>query len=412
MRKNIYALSIVSAVLAMILNVTSGGGIATAGGGMGGGRGMAAASQRPDKAGRLAVLSEIEKQIAAIRNAIEAAPAQDPNIATLEGEALTNFTTQYTRENDAVNQLAQRINSLRPTTGGRGGRGGFGRTSLTTDTLSELLALAQSEKAATTIERLDVLLDESQANAPEQQYTGGDLYTDSTNTWKVHDMSRPAPIVVTPGSIPLQDQVGAAPSNAIVLFDGRDLSQWAAERGGEPGWIVRDGYTECVRGSGGIVTKQGFGSCQLHVEFATPANPSGTGQNRGNSGVILMNLYEIQILDSYENTTYPDGQCGAIYGRNVPMVNVCRKPGEWQSYDIIFHRPIFDDNDVKKKATFTVFQNGVLIHDNVELQGGTAWMGATMISKYAPHADKMPLRLQDHNNPIRFRNVWIRELED
>jgi hypothetical protein len=242
---------------------------------------------------------------------------------------------------------------------------------------------------------------------------GTEFIEDKTGRrWRVHDISRPAPPIVTAGVESTQAQAGTAPSDAIVLFDGNDLSKWSSEKGGDARWIVRDGYTESVRDSGGIITKQLFGSCQLHVEFATPSRITGSGQGRGNSGVFLMSTYEVQVLDSYNNPTYPDGQCSALYGRNVPLVNASRKPGEWQSYDIIFHRPIFKGYKVVRKATFTVFHNGVLVHDHVELTGGTEWINANLVTNYAPHADKMPIKLQDHNNPVRFRNIWVRELED
>ena len=233
-----------------------------------------------------------------------------------------------------------------------------------------------------------------------------------TGRWRVHDMNRPAPPVITPGAESTQEQAEKAPSAAIVLFDGTDLSGWTTERGGPARWIVRDGYMEAVKRSGGVKTKQSFGSCQLHLEFRTPSTITGKSQGRGNSGVFLMSTYEVQILDSYNNPTYPDGQCSALYGRNVPLVNACRQPGQWQSYDIIFHRPRFKGNKVVRKATFTVIHNGVLVHDHVELQGGTGWIDENTISNYSPHEDKLPLMLQDHNNPVRFRNIWIRELSD
>jgi hypothetical protein len=233
-----------------------------------------------------------------------------------------------------------------------------------------------------------------------------------TGRWLIHDVNRPAPPVITPGTESTQSQAGQAPSDAIVLFDGTDLSEWTSRDGGLAKWIVRDGYMEAVKRSGPVKTKKKFGSCQLHVEFATPSNVKGSGQGRGNSGVFLMDTYEVQILDSYDNETYPDGQCAALYGRAVPLVNACRGPGEWQSYDIIFHRPIFKGEEVVKKATFTVFQNGVLVHDHVVLVGGTGWKGKHAISDYAPHEDKLPVMLQDHGNPVRFRNIWIRELAD
>jgi len=227
-----------------------------------------------------------------------------------------------------------------------------------------------------------------------------------TGRWLIHDMNRPTPPVITPGA---EGECGAVPSDAIVLFDGKDLSQWTDTKGNPSKWIVKEDFMECVKDSGYIQTRQKFGSCQLHVEFATPSRVSGTSQGRGNSGVFLM-VYEVQVLDSYDNRTYADGQCSALYGRSVPLVNVCRKPGEWQSYDIIFHRPIFKGKEVVRKATFTVFQNGVLVQDHVELQGGTGWKGPHVISDYEPHADKLPVQLQDHGNPVRYRNIWIREL--
>jgi len=239
-----------------------------------------------------------------------------------------------------------------------------------------------------------------------------------TGRWLIHDMNRPAPAVISPGTgstpnePPAGGLLGQAPSDAIVLFNGIDLSQWSNNKGEPSKWIIGDGYMESVKGSGYIQSKRKFGSCQLHVEFATPSTVTGSSQGRGNSGVFLMANYEVQVLDSYENKTYPDGQCAALYGRAVPLVNACRKPGEWQSYDIIFHRPLFKGNKVVKKATFTVFQNGVLVHDNVELQGGTGWRGPHAISDYEPHEDKLPIMLQDHGNPVRFRNIWIRELAD
>jgi len=233
-----------------------------------------------------------------------------------------------------------------------------------------------------------------------------------TGRWLIHDMNRPAPAVITPGTESTQTEPGQAPSDAIVLFDGTNLSEWTNTKGEPSKWIIGEGYMEPVKGSGYIQSKRKFGSCQLHVEFATPSMVTGSSQERGNSGVFLMANYEVQVLDSYENKTYPDGQCAALYGRAVPLVNACRKPGEWQSYDIIFHRPIFKGNKVVKKATFTVFQNGVLVHDNVELQGGTGWKGPHAISDYEPHEDKLPIMLQDHGNPVRFRNIWVRELAD
>jgi hypothetical protein len=231
--------------------------------------------------------------------------------------------------------------------------------------------------------------------------------------WTVHDEDRPAPPVITPGACDSQAAQGKAPSDAVVLFDGRDLTNWTDLKGAPSKWIARDGYMESVKGAGDIRTKQNFGTCQLHIEFATPSTVTGSGQGRGNSGVFLQGMYEVQILDSFDNKTYPDGQCGALYGRAVPLVNACCRPGQWQTYDVVFHRPLFDQaGKVTRKAVFTVFHNGVLIHDHVELQGGTNWIGAHAVTDYVAHGDKGPLMLQDHSNPVRFRNIWIRELKE
>jgi len=201
---------------------------------------------------------------------------------------------------------------------------------------------------------------------------------------------------------------GPPPSDAIVLFDGKDLSQWKSDKDGGPArWQVKDGAA-MVNGTGGISTKQGFGDCQLHIEWATPTEVKGEGQGRGNSGIFLQGRYEIQVLDSYNNKTYYHGQAGAVYRQHAPLVNACRKPGEWQAYDIIFHVPRFDETGkLLKQGTLTVLQNGVLIQDNVQILGSTANKGAP---KYKSHPPKQPLALQDHHNPVRFRNIWIREL--
>ena len=199
---------------------------------------------------------------------------------------------------------------------------------------------------------------------------------------------------------------GPPPADAIVLFGGSDLSQWRSESGGKAGWEVKDGVAT-VSKTGNIVTKQSFGDCQLHIEWATPAEVQGEGQGRGNSGVIFQQRYELQILDSYQNKTYFNGQAGAVYSQYAPLVNVSRKPGEWQSYDVIFHAPRFDENGrLTRAATMTVLHNGVLVQDHVEIKGPTAQQPA----KYVAHPLKQPLVLQDHGNPIRFRNIWIREL--
>lgn len=232
--------------------------------------------------------------------------------------------------------------------------------------------------------------------------------------WMVHDEKRPMAPVVTPGEASCDGKVGTAPSDAIVLLEGNDVSKWEGVKNpkGPFPWTIGDGYIQTVKDAGYIRTKQKFGSCQLHIEFATPEKVIGNSQGRGNSGVFLMDMYEIQVLDNYNNKTYTDGQCGALYGRNPPLVNVCRKPGEWQTYDIIFHQPTFKDGKVDRKVRFTVIQNGVLVQDNVELQGGTNWIGPHAMTDYVPHEDKRPLSLQDHGNPVKFRNIWIRELKD
>jgi hypothetical protein len=208
----------------------------------------------------------------------------------------------------------------------------------------------------------------------------------------------PEPAVIDPGS------AAQAPSDAIVLFDGRDLSAW---EGGEK-WEIADGYA--VSKGDGITTKQQFGDIQLHLEFATPSEVKGNSQGRGNSGVYLMGQYELQILDSYDNETYFDGQCGAIYKQTPPMVNACRKPGEWQTYDVIWTAPKFsqDGTSLVKPATMTALQNGVVIQNHYELQGGTFWHQPP---HYTAHPEKGPIHLQFHGNPVRFRNIWVRELK-
>lgn len=239
------------------------------------------------------------------------------------------------------------------------------------------------------------------------------MYIDGIKVHETDPLKQPFPTIVTPGEPPA---FTAAPSDAIVLFDGSDKAlteNWTDTDGKPSGWKVVDGALESVKKAGYIQTKQKFGSCQLHVEWAAPANVQGDGQGRGNSGVFLMGTYEVQVLDNYDNPTYADGQAGALYGRQKPLVNVCRKPGEWQSYDIIFHRPLFDESGkVTRRATFTVLHNGVLVQDHTELSGGTGWMGPHAASEYKAHPDKLPISLQDHGNPVRFRNVWIRELKD
>lgn len=226
---------------------------------------------------------------------------------------------------------------------------------------------------------------------------------------KMYDENQPQPMVVTPGTASTQYIPGKAPSDAIILFNGSDLSQWVHENGEPVKWKVENGYMEAVKGTRQIITKRNFGSCQLHVEWATPTKIEGEGQDRGNSGVFLMNLYEVQVLDSYNNKTYPYGMAGSIYSQNKPLVNASRGSGEWQCYDIIFHRPIFKNGKVVKPATVTVLLNGVLVQDHYEIMGPTEFK---KVPKYKEHADKLPLGLQEHRNPVRYRNIWIRELEN
>jgi hypothetical protein len=224
--------------------------------------------------------------------------------------------------------------------------------------------------------------------------------------WRVHDLERPHPPLVTPGATP-----GAAPSDAIVLFGGTDLSKWA-QRGpnGEnldPKWPIRDGYFETGAKTGSIFTRDSFGDVQLHVEWATPAVVAGSSQGRGNSGIILMGRYEVQVLDMYNNRTYADGGAASLYGQWPPLVSAPKPPGEWQTYDIVFEAPRFEGDRLVKPAAATVFWNGVLAQHRQELKGPTAHRTAP---KYVPHAPELPLTLQDHSNPVRYRNVWIRRL--
>ena len=220
---------------------------------------------------------------------------------------------------------------------------------------------------------------------------------------KLSEVWEPVVPVVTPGKTSAD-----APADAIVLFNGKDFSAWKADRGTEVQWTIQDGAMTVKGGSGGITTKQGFGDCQLHIEWRTPAEVKGESQGRGNSGIFLMGKYELQVLDNYNNRTYSNGQAGSIYKQTPPLVNVCRPPGEWQTYDIIFIAPKFyPDGRVKSPASITVLQNGVLVQNNTTIWGGTEYRG---VPEYKKHGDKEPISLQDHGNPTSFRNIWIREL--
>jgi hypothetical protein len=227
--------------------------------------------------------------------------------------------------------------------------------------------------------------------------------------WPIHDETRPHPTVVDPGTGVPAPLPGRPPADAIVLFDGKDLSAWKSSKDGSAArWKVENGYFEVVKGSGGIETRQAFGDVQLHVEWAAPSPAVGQGQDRGNSGVFLMGRYEVQVLDGFSNSTYADGEAGALYGQYPPLVNACRRPGEWQAYDIVFEAPRFDAaGRLVKPARATVFQNGVVVQHASELTGPTAHK---VRPPYQAPPGQLPLALQDHGHPVRFRNVWVREL--
>jgi hypothetical protein len=236
-------------------------------------------------------------------------------------------------------------------------------------------------------------------------------YTDTPRlpgqTWRVHDADRPRPKKVAPGPL-----VSAPPpSDAIVLFDGKDLSIWVtAGRGGqtqEPKWKVESGYMEIVPRSGRLVTKEKFGDCQLHIEWMIPAGSPGKGQDHGNSGVEIMMRYEVQVLESFENVTYADGQAASLYGQWPPLVNASRPEGEWNVYDIMFEAPRFDKEKIIKPGYITVVHNGILVHNHQEILGATVHR---KVAVYTPHGEEESLSLQDHGAPVHFRNIWIRRL--
>lgn len=212
----------------------------------------------------------------------------------------------------------------------------------------------------------------------------------------------PEPKVVTPGK-----DLAAPPSDALVLFNGKNLDHWVGKDGEKPKWTVDNGAVTVAKGTGDIRTKQTFGDIQLHIEWRTPAKVEGEGQGRGNSGIFFSEKYELQILDSYNNRTYSNGQAGAIYKQSIPMVNASRPPGEWQAYDVVFIAPKFNgDGSLKSPGRITVFHNGVLIHHYTEIQGTTEYIGKPKVTAHG----KGSLRLQDHGNPTSFRNIWVREL--
>jgi hypothetical protein len=244
---------------------------------------------------------------------------------------------------------------------------------------------------------------------------------DATHPWAIHDQNRPQPKRVEPGTFSSAEQPGKPPSDAIVLFDGTaaSLDRWEADtKEGEPTvptkWIAKEGAMECVPKSGYIRTKEKFGDCQLHVEWAAPKNVKGDSQGRGNSGIFLMGLCEVQVLDDYDNPTYADGFASAVYGVNPPLANPLRPPGEFQVMDIVFRRPIYVDDKPVDPGYITVFCNGVLVQDHLRLEGAT---GATIfmpdhLKRPTPRSfgETGPLKLQDHGNPVRYRNIWYRPL--
>jgi hypothetical protein len=200
------------------------------------------------------------------------------------------------------------------------------------------------------------------------------------------------------------------PENAVVLFDGTSMARWTGRNGENARWAVRDGYFEVVPGAGDIRTREAFGDVHLHIEWASPDPPRDTGQDRGNSGVFFMERYEVQVLDSYRSDTYPDGQAASIYGQRPPTFNASLPPGEWQTYDIFFRRPRFDaDGTLREPARLTVLHNGILVQNNEEVLGRTTWL---RWSPYEAHADALPISLQDHGSPVRFRNIWAVRLPE
>lgn len=225
--------------------------------------------------------------------------------------------------------------------------------------------------------------------------------------WRVHDNLRPQPEVVTPGTFSTQETPGQPPSDALVLFNGTNLDNWHNGKNEPAPWTVENGYLQVRPKSGDIYSKEEFGDCQVHIEWSAPNPPSGKSQGRGNSGLFLMGRYEVQILDTYNNPTYADGSASAIYGQTPPQVNSVRPPGEWNVYDVIWEAPRFKEGKLEKPAHITVLVNGIVTQNHTMLIGDTPWRS---VGKYTPHSERGPLRLQDHGNPMRFRNIWVRPL--
>jgi len=238
-------------------------------------------------------------------------------------------------------------------------------------------------------------------------YVAPVLHVPVPGGWRQHDVRRPKPPVVEPGRALTESP---APADAVVLFGGENLDAWTSADGGKAAWKVSDGAFEVTPGTGAIQTKETFGDVQLHVEWASPNPPRGKGQDRGNSGIFLMGQFELQVLDSYKADTYADGQAGALYGQYPPLYNASRPPGEWQTYDVAFRAPRFDEaGGVREPARMTVFFNGVLVQDNEGLTGHTSWLEALPYEKGVDHG---PIQLQDHGHPVRYRNIWLRKLPD
>ena len=248
--------------------------------------------------------------------------------------------------------------------------------------------------------------------AQSAQHESGMGYEDTPmlpgGKWHVHDAKRPQPVKVTAGTCSTQERAGLPPSDAEVLFDGKDLSKWRNDKGGPAMWTVRDGYLEVAPKTGDIYTREEFGDIQLHVEWRTPAPLKPGNVWQGNSGVFLFGAYELQVFESSRNLIYADGQAGAIYGQYPPLVNAVRDPGEWQVYDIIFNPARFKDGKLETPAYISVFENGVVIHNHTAIMGDT---GHRIFPHYTDRGAKGPVRLQDHGDFVRYRNIWVRPLE-
>ncbi len=249
--------------------------------------------------------------------------------------------------------------------------------------------------------------------AQSAQHDSGMGYEDTPmlpgGKWHVHDAKRPQPAKITAGTFSTQKRAGLPPSDAEVLFDGRDLSKWKNAKGGPAMWTVRDGYLEVAPKTGDIYTREEFGDIQLHVEWRTPAPLKPGNVWQGNSGVFLFGVYELQVFESSRNLIYADGQAGAIYGQYPPLVNPSRDPGEWQLYDIIFNPARFKDGNLETPAYITVFQNGVVIHNHTAIMGET---GHRIFPRYTDRGPQGPIRLQDHDDLVRYRNIWVRPLKE